>query len=56
MNGSNLPQAVVCEKPNSVDKIIEGNVPSVDNIMDRGEELVSGNYMNCYITLTMKFL
>lgn len=42
VNGSNLPQAVVCEKPNSVDKIIEGNVPSVDNIMDRGEELVSG--------------
>lgn len=41
-NGSNLPQAVVCEKPNSVDKIIEGNVHSVDNIMDRGEELVSG--------------
>ncbi|KAK1391856.1 Bromo domain-containing protein [Heracleum sosnowskyi] len=41
-NGSNLPQTVVCEKPNSVDKIIEGNVPSIDNIMDRGEELVSG--------------
>lgn len=41
-NGSNLAQAVVCEKPSSVDKIIEGNVPSIDNILDRGEELVSG--------------
>ncbi|KAL8127316.1 hypothetical protein AgCh_014291 [Apium graveolens] len=41
-NGSNLPQAVVCEKPSSFDKIVEGNVPSTDNIMDRGEELASG--------------
>lgn len=54
-NGSNLPQAV--EKPISVDKIIEGNVPSIDSLMDRGEELVSGNYLNCYIlTCTMNLL
>ncbi|XP_063949136.1 uncharacterized protein LOC108223217 isoform X1 [Daucus carota subsp. sativus] len=39
--GSNPAQAIVCEKPKSVDKIMEGNMPSVDDNMDRGEELVS---------------
>ena len=53
--GSNPAQAIVCEKPKSVDKIMEGNMPSVDDNMDRGEELVSGNYLNRYMHVILLF-
>lgn len=40
--GSSLVQASECEKPSSIDRRIDGNMSSVENIIDKGEELQQG--------------
>lgn len=41
--GSTSAQAGGCERPRGVDRPIDGNTSLIDNIIDKGEELLPGN-------------